>query len=170
MSTLEFNLDCIVIPLSRGYTALIAPEDADLAEFKWQTTGRSGNWYIHRSPSRKLGKRKLIKLSRLIVERMLGRPLVNGEVVDHISGSTFDNRRCNLRLATYQGNAANRKRSNRNKSGYKGITRNRYGTYNARIILNGHFTHLGTFPTAIEAHEAYKKAATKHFGEFARFE
>jgi hypothetical protein len=36
--------------------------------------------------------------------------------------------------------------------------------------VNGKRLHLGHYPTAEDAHEAYKAAALQHFGAFARFE
>lgn len=101
---------------------------------------------------------------------------VNGEWpsndIDHINGVRGDNRICNLREATRQENLRNG-RGRPSKSGLKGVnfrsglTRPWY----ARIYPEkGRKIHLGYFLTAEEAHAAYCEAATKYFGEFARFE
>lgn len=46
-----------------------------------------------------------------------------GLVVDHINGDRLDNRRFNLRCVTPRENWANRPRSKRNTSGYRGVYR-----------------------------------------------
>lgn len=94
------------------------------------------------------------------------------EIVDHINGDPEDNRFCNLRLADKSRNNSNSKVRADNKSGLKGVQRqrNKAGTYMARITVNGKSRYIGTFPTKEEAHAAYAAEARKHFGEFARTE
>jgi hypothetical protein len=41
--------------------------------------------------------------------------------------------------------------------------------YKAEIRVLGKRMFLGSYPTAEEAHEAYKKAAIEHHGEFAKW-
>jgi len=50
----------------------------------------------------------------------------------------------------------------------KGVTVHRNG-FVAKIGINRKTIYLGKFATAEEAHEIYKKAAKKHFGDFARY-
>lgn len=88
-------------------------------------------------------------------------------LLDHINGSRVDNRFANLRLASYLGNSGNRGPNKNNKSGYKGVFRSGR-TWTAQISLYGKHTHLGCWPSQIEAASAYDLAAVKHFGEFAK--
>lgn len=95
----------------------------------------------------------------------------NGFEWDHISGDRFDNRRCNLRIATKLQNAANRLMQKNNTSGYKGVKVRRHGKTNpfrARIRVNRTLIQLGTFPDKISAALAYNNAAIKYFGEYAK--
>lgn len=87
--------------------------------------------------------------------------------IDHIDGDPSNNRLENLRLATASQNQRNRKLSENNTSGAKGVSKigNRYA---ARIRVDGKNKHLGTFGTLNEAADAYKAAAEDLFGEFAR--
>jgi hypothetical protein len=109
------------------------------------------------------------KIHTVIIERMLGRALLKGEEVDHINRNGLDNRRENLRLATRSQNMANKTVYLTNKLGVKGVYL-RNNRYRAQIQVEGRKIMLGTFDTLDEAREAYKQAAVKHFGEFARFE
>lgn len=93
-----------------------------------------------------------------------------GLCVDHINGDRLDNRRCNLRLATYgQNNAGKRLVKRRSKSGFRGvylITRSK--KFSAQIRY-GNVTHyLGSFVTPEAAARAYDAEATRVWGEFAR--
>jgi hypothetical protein len=115
-------------------------------------------------------KKYNVYLHRLIVERMIGRPLVKGEVVDHINVNPLDNRRCNLRITTDKGNLRNRSRVLREGEQLKGVWLNKTtGRYKATITLHGKQYHLGYFATELQAHEAYCVAAAKMHGEKARF-
>ena len=88
-----------------------------------------------------------------------------GLVVDHINHDGLDNRRSNLRLATYAQNAANRRRGKTN-SGYKGVTWT--GTaWSAAAFVRGKRRHLGTFGTPADAARAYDRAIQNEYGEFA---
>lgn len=89
--------------------------------------------------------------------------------IDHKDGNGLNNKWSNLRLATVAQNTANSKMYSTNTVGFKGVQRNKR-RFQARIIVDGKFHHLGMFATAEEAHDAYVKAAKKHFGEFARAE
>lgn len=93
--------------------------------------------------------------------------------IDHIDCDPLNNRISNLRLASRLQNTINRKKHKNNSSGFKGVCmdpyRSKSNPWRARIIVNKKTINLGMFPSPEDAHEAYKKAAVKYFGEFARF-
>ena len=79
--------------------------------------------------------------------------------IDHINGDRFDNRIVNLRDATPQENTHNQNLPHKhNKSGFLGVVVKPNGTFYASIRLNKKSIHLGSFPTAELAHEAYLEA------------
>lgn len=90
-------------------------------------------------------------------------------MVDHINQVVDDNRIENLRAADKYTNQQN-SGPKQSISGLKGArfdkSRNRYLS-DIRVFKKR--IHLGTYKTAEEAHEAYKVAALKYHGEFARF-
>lgn len=90
-------------------------------------------------------------------------------MTDHWSGDGLDNRRDNLRPCTNQLNQANR-RKQKGSSRFKGVCWvPRENRWVAQIQVNKKHHHLGYFTNEEEAAEAYRLAAMKHFGEFARF-
>jgi hypothetical protein len=148
------------IHLTRGQVALVDDEDYEaLSLFSWHATPQSNrnqsSYYAVRTTSRLDGKQRRIFMHREI----MAPPLL--VMVDHINGNGLDNRRANLRFATYGQNRANI-RVVRAASGFKGVEQR-----------NGHFravfekVTLGYFDTATEAALAYDKAATERFGEYA---
>lgn len=78
-----------------------------------------------------------------------------------------DNRLANLREASSFQNQWNAKRRRDNTSGYKGVTRSKSGRWFAKIKKHNKLTHLGTYDTPQEAHEAYCAAAREMHGEYA---
>lgn len=91
------------------------------------------------------------------------------EQIDHINGERADNRIANLREAGRPENAKNRKRNVNNKSGFKGV-HPLNGGWAAQIRVNGNRHHLGTFTTPSAAAAAYREAAQRLHGDFARIE
>jgi hypothetical protein len=90
-------------------------------------------------------------------------------MIDHRDGNATNNCWSNLRRATATQNSANRRRSRRNTSGYKGVFLCRKsGRWRAFISKERRKIRLGTFATPEAAHAAYAAAARKLFGEFAR--
>lgn len=151
------NKDVIEIKTTTGPIAIISKEDADLAQYSWW----SNKGYI-----RGRINKKQVWIHRIIVERVIGRPLEKSENIDHINRNPLDNRRCNLRIATQSQNLGNRViRSIDNKSGYKGVDfierLNRW-----RATVGG--KHIGLFGSPEEAAHAYDAMAIKRYGEFAR--
>jgi HNH endonuclease len=87
--------------------------------------------------------------------------------IDHRDLNKSNNRWSNLRQASSSQNGANRK----GKSPLKGvIDLGPYSTkrFQAMIQVNGKRHYLGRFSNARQAYAAYRAAARKHFGEYAR--
>jgi HNH endonuclease len=90
-------------------------------------------------------------------------------IVDHKNGVFSDDRIANLREATAKTNGQNSKRYKNSFNGLKGVRPDRH-KYQARIMVDGHRASLGYFDTAEMAHAAYRRAAKKYFGKFARMD
>ena len=92
----------------------------------------------------------------------------SGEI-DHVDGNSLNNRFLNLRQATQSQNLANRSVQKNNKLGIKGVYRTPRGRYRAQIGKDGKVIKLGHHNTSEAAARAYRKAAKKYFGEFAKW-
>lgn len=140
--------DLAYIPLTQGKEAVIDAKNVSLVSaYAWQY--HPEGYAAHKRWN------STVYLHRLIT---------NGERVDHINGNRLDCREANMRPATIQQNAANRRKVT--KHPYKGI-RPRAKKWAAEITVNRKYRHLGTFETPEEAALAYNKAALEAFGEFA---
>jgi hypothetical protein len=90
-------------------------------------------------------------------------------LIDHVNGDPSDNRIVNLRNCTQSQNMKNVKGHFDSRSGFKGVyTRNGGRSWFAKIFSDGKPTHLGTFPSKLEAAAAYDAAARAIHGDFAR--
>ena len=161
-------LGIVRIPLSgkkgAGKSVIVDVEDAErlgLTEMSWNL----GTKYAVRNTMTR--PRTALLMHRFIMDAP------KGICVDHINGDTLDNRRCNLRLATYSENQMNRKVASISLSGLKGVStavkRNGAVSYIATIQINGKRYSLGSHKTAQAAHLAYQEGAKRLFGEFAHF-
>lgn len=77
--------------------------------------------------------------------------------IDHINRVRHDNRLCNLRLADSSQNKQNTALRVDNTSGFRGVTRKR-DKWQARVVVNGRRTCVGSFGTLEEAGEAARLA------------
>ncbi len=164
----------MIIPLTHGRVSIIDDIDVELSDINWSAhfiknpNELHGQWYADGHSATMNGKRKTIRLHRLILEKMLNRPLEKNEHVDHINHDSLDNRRSNLRLATSQQNQFNQRiRSTPKSSKYRGVAwRKRAGKWIAQIGCNRKRFGLGYFSTEEEAARAYDRKAKELFGSF----
>lgn len=150
------------IPLSQGHVTIV-----DAGDYEWlcslgpwhaKTDSRSNTVYAYRSEHIKGSKpyrSKAISMHSTIMGRKL---------VDHQDTNGLNNRRGNLRIATNQENARNKNVRKDSSSGIKGVEK-RVNTWRAKIQNRT----IGHFPTAEEAHAAYRREAELLYGEFARY-
>jgi hypothetical protein len=90
---------------------------------------------------------------------------------DHKNLDTSNNRWGNLRDATNAQNCRNQRRPINNTSGFKGVSFHKLtGKYQASIRKDYRRRYLGLFETPQLAFDAYKTAADKLFGKFARYQ
>lgn len=90
------------------------------------------------------------------------------DTVDHINGVTYDNRKSNLREATYQQNNTNVKAYKNNSSGHKGVYFDKErNLWYSDITVNYKTVHLGRFNTKEEAIQAWKNAEEKYQKEWS---
>lgn len=151
------------ILLNQNFITWIDTVDIDLQQYNWcalKGTSIYARARINKAP---------IMMHRLILERILNRPLNKDEYADHINGDGLDNRRSNLRLATRYENARNARLRKDSPFKLKGVTKDR-DHWRARITVNKKQIYLGQFDNPEDAHKAYCEAAKIHHGEFARVE
>ena len=89
--------------------------------------------------------------------------------IDHVNGIRSDNRLANLREATPSQNRMNEGKRSGKGSVYKGVSWHGIGKkWQAHIWANGKHEYLGLFETEEMASAAYKHAASRLHGSFAR--
>lgn len=152
------------IPLSDGYAAIVDDEDYSLVT--------QYNWYLHKTAHRNYVRGRLKgtpwvegKSNGLVLMHRLILAPPRGKVTDHRNGNGLDNRRGNLRLATYSQNMQNRHLRRHRYLGVRPASLFK-GTFRAQIGINGHTCSLGTFKTAIAAALAYDDAAYERDPDF----
>lgn len=131
------------------------------ARFAGQAAGTRTGW----------GVAIVVKGHKALLAHRIIWKMVHGEdpvEIDHRDGDPLNNRLRNLRPATRLQNMRNTRRRP-GASGYLGVTR-RGRRWTAKISVGGRFKWLGTHDTPAAAHAAYRRAARKHFGAFARTE
>lgn len=164
----------VEIELTQGKRAIVDEIDADLGRMKWYAddVGRETSlaWYAVRNSSVSDGKKHAIRMHRVILERIIGRPLMAGEQAIHANNDGLDNRRANLRLATRTQNNANaRIRTTPKSSKYRGVTWDkRCRRWRAQIGFKGKNKFLGDYDHEEDAARAYDAAAQKIFSSFCR--
>jgi hypothetical protein len=88
--------------------------------------------------------------------------------IDHIDLNRSNNKFINLRLATTSENQCNVLIRKDNKTGYKGVSLNKYGTWTARATYKKVNYNLGTFKDIELANKAYQDFVKIHHGNFYR--
>lgn len=142
-----------LIPLTKGKWAIIDKSDFEVvSKFTWSC-----------SMGYAITGDRMVRMHRKIF-------IASEDIeVDHRNGNKLDNRRENLRSATHQQNGMNRGPQSNNKSGVKGVCWDRFKMkWRAQIGVMGKNVFIGSYDNKFEAAEAYKNAAMKFHGEFAR--
>ena len=143
------------VPLTRGLFSLIDAEDGPrVGQHNWCSSGS----YAWRNDYR-TGMQSL--------HCFIFGPTEH--TVDHINRTAkLDNRKSNLREATYSQQMANKGMQNNNTSGHPGV-RQRWGRWHSQITFNSKAIHLGTFATYEEACSRYREEHRRLFGDFSIF-
>lgn len=160
----------IEIPLTRGYVSIIDAIDVDLIQFKWFAIHSTGElYYAGRNIIKPSGKRGILFLHHVILERVTGRTMQRGEYADHIDLDAMNNTRSNLRVVNNSLNQHNRHKQSNNTSGYKGVSfHKKTQKWTARIAINGETINIGIYTTPEEAYSAYCEKAIQLLGDKAR--
>lgn len=146
--------DTELIIFSCGY---VFRKDERYKNVKWKMLNlnkKHNNGYIHIILTNNNKEIKLFYLHRIIFyafnqERFDIYDSSIDNSIDHINGNPSDNRLSNLRNISQQHNLFNKKKA---KGYYFDKDRNKY---QARIVIDGKFKHLGLFKTKCEARLCY---------------
>ena len=149
-----------LIAVSSGDAVMVDDDDYEwLSSIKWKAD--SDGYALRREKT--CDGIRFISMHRILMGLTYG----DKSYVDHIDGNIRNNQKANLRICNQYQNQWNRGICSNNTSGYKGVSKWKgRDTWRATIRLNGKVVHLGTFKTAEEAHDAYRKAALACHGEY----
>lgn len=157
----------------------LSPEDQDILPVflcpRKHHNKPDGSSYmeVHKWVGPTHASRKKMKVSRLVLSRIIGRSLSGFEYADHINGDTLDNRRENLRVTTSLQNKGNQQ-SHIGTSKYKGVYWNKdRRKWRAQFSLplgNRKYArlNLGNYISEDIAACVYNSIAAEWYGEYAR--
>ena len=154
-----------IIPLTQGRLCFVDEEDFErVSQFKWYCdTGYAARGAYDKQTGKQRKQRKQ-KLHRFIIGE-----IPEGHEVDHRDGEKLNNRRHNLRICTHAQNVRNKSLHKNNTSGHKGVSFFKpTGQWLVHIGVNGKSKHIGLFDKIEDAARAYAKAASEHYGDFAK--
>jgi HNH endonuclease len=162
-----YDLSIRYIPVTRGKYVIVDADNYDwLNQWKWSTRYASSDklFYAIRIQLNNKGRKEVIFMHRFI----MGLSYADGLTVDHINHDTLDNRKSNLRVATYAQNCANRRVRSDNISGIAGLSWNSLlRKWNVQITKNGVVYRPGTRKSFDEALDLYCRKNIELNGEFA---
>jgi hypothetical protein len=151
------------IRLTEGKFTLVDQNDFYwLNNFDWFTKKNNKSFYAVRLDNDCAKWPTMVSMHRQIMNSP------KGLLVDHRNLDGLDNRRSNLRIATYSENNCNRLKKKNTSSRFVGVcwekTKSRWVTH---IRHNGKIIYLGLFKSEIDAANAYDQAARMYHKEFA---
>lgn len=170
--------------LSYEYLHKVLSYDSETGDFYWKTRPRD-MFKTHRSCkafNNRFANKKVTQKPRLISNNYLQQSIYllgknrtasriawfmhYGEwpehIIDHINGDSTDNRIENLRDVSHKENCRNMARYSTNTTGVAGVSLTEYGTFKARIKVDGEEIHLGNYETLEEAAAARKEAEVEY--------
>lgn len=151
------------IQLTQGKVALVDDEDFERLNQKKWCAFKNGNTFYAARIFYGGEKQKTILMHREIMNTP------QGVEVDHKDGDGLNNQKCNLRNCDHFQNSHNQSRQSNNKSGFKGVSKDKNtGKWAVNIKINNKQIHIGCFKDLKDAALAYDKAALKYHGDFAR--
>lgn len=134
----------------KGFAVIDAADAVAVGQYNWKRGHRSSPYAFTR-----LEDGRIVSLHRLL--------LASVPLIDHVNGDGLDCRRANMRPATAQQNAANRRRP-LPSSGYWGVTFHRQ---TRRWQAHGAHRYIGLFDSVVDAAIAHDAAVLRAYGEFA---
>ena len=151
------------VPVSKEYFAFVDDEDYDhVIQFKWHRVRGGRNNYASTSIA---GKK--VSMHRMIMQA------AKGIMIDHADGDGLNNRKANLRPASYAQNFQNTgpRKTRGRTSRFKGVWRIKQSCqrcWRSGITAYRRYRNIGSFWTEEEAARAYDAQAWRLHGEFAR--
>ena len=153
------------IALTKNLVTTVDAEDFEwLIQFNWYAWRTKTLWYAMRNESVAGADGRLVQHSVLMHRAIFG---LETPLVDHIDGDCLNNRRANLRAATFAENARNGKMKSSNTSGVKGVHFDKdSGKWRAQIRVDRRTIPIGRYLDKEDAAKAYAEASLKYHGSF----
>jgi hypothetical protein len=122
------------------------------------------NWFFNGSYAASRIEGKNIRMHTFLMNTP------KGMETDHIDGNGLNNQRLNLRVCTHRENSLNQTIRKNNTSGIKGVCWSiQYKKWEVKIRAGNKRLTVGRFLNLKDATIAYRKAADKYHGNFARY-